>query len=106
MVGVGRHCRAMGMLLACAVALQATGALPLIVSAQAASCCCDHDKARPCHCKDCTHAREMETDQRFIQTCAGAPDPVIVVVQVAPVLAQSGLVAAADVVPPFVSSVS
>jgi hypothetical protein len=94
----------MGMLLACAVALQATGALPLIASAAAASCCCHHDKTRPCQCRTCTHAREMETDHRFIQTCAGPSDPVIVVVQVAPALPQSGLPAALDVVPPFLAS--
>src|SRR5712664_1854392 len=91
MIGVPRRCRALGALLACAVSLQATGALPLIASAEAASCCCHHDKSRACRCPTCTHARELASNQRFIRTCAGTSDPAVMVVQVAPALPQSGL---------------
>ena len=92
MVRVSRHCRAMGALLACAVALQGTGALPLMASPQAATCC-QHDKSQACHCPMCTHARELESDQRFIRTCAPSSDPALILVQVAPAMPQSGLLA-------------
>src|SRR2546430_17656316 len=97
-----RRCRAMGALLACAVSLQAPGALRLVASAPAAMSCCQHDKSRVCHCPACTHARELGSDQRFIRTCAGATDPGLVAVQVAPALPQPGLqmpVAAAAALP-------
>jgi len=84
----------MGVLLAGAVALQATGALPLIATAEAASCCCHHDKSRACRCPICTHARELASNHRFIRTCAGTSDPGLSVVQVSPALPQSGLLAA------------
>jgi hypothetical protein len=92
MVRVSRHCRAMGALLACAVALQGTGALPLIASPQAATCC-QHDKSQACHCPMCTHARELESDHRFIRTCAPGSDPALILVQAAPAVPQSGLLA-------------
>ena len=85
----------MGALLACAVSLQATGALPLVASAEAASCCCHHDKSRACPCPTCTHARELASNQRFIRTCAGTSEPALVVVQLAPALTQAGLLAPA-----------
>jgi hypothetical protein len=90
MVRVSHHCRAMGGLLACAVALQGTGALPLMASRTAASCC-QHDKSQVCHCPMCTHARELESDHRFIRTCAPGSDPALILVQVAPAVPQSGL---------------
>src|SRR5438067_6889878 len=86
-----RRCRAMGALLACAVSLQATGALPLIASGPAVMSCCQHDKSQVCHCPACTHSRELASDQRFIRTCGGATEPGLVVVQVAPALPQPGL---------------
>jgi len=93
-VRLPRHCRAMGALLACAVSLQATGALPLVATAGAASCC-HHDKSRACKCPMCTHARELASNQRFIRTCAGTTEPALVVVQLAPALPQAGLLAPA-----------
>ena len=86
-----RRCRAAGALLACAVSLQATGAVQLFASAPAVMSCCRHDKSQVCHCPACTHARELGSNQRFIQTCAGATEPGLVVVQVAPALPQPGL---------------
>src|SRR6267143_477783 len=90
MVRVSRHCRAMGALLACAVVLQGTGALPLMATPEAASCC-RHDKSQVCHCPMCTHSRELASDQRFIRTCAPSSDPALTLVQVAPAVPQSGL---------------
>ncbi len=97
MLGRPRRCRTMGALLACAVSLQATGALPLIATAQAASCCCHHDKSRACRCPTCTHARELASDQRFIRTCAGSSEPARILVHVAPALPQPGLLAPAAI---------
>jgi len=87
----------MGALLACAVSLQATGALPLISSAEAASCCCHHDKSRACRCPTCTHARELASDQRFIRTCAGSNEPARILIQVAPALPPPDLLAPAAI---------
>jgi len=87
----------MGALLACAVSLQATGALPMVSSAEAASCCCHHDKSAACRCPTCTHAREMASNQRFIRTCAGSSEPALILVQVTPALPQSGLLAPAAI---------
>jgi hypothetical protein len=95
MVQIDRHCRAMGALLACAMSLQATGALPLVASAEAASCCCQHDKSRACRCPKCTHARELASNQRFIRTCASSSEPALILVQVATAVPQSGLLAPA-----------
>jgi hypothetical protein len=93
MLGMPR-CRSMGMLVACAVALQATGTLPLIANAEAASCCCHHELSQTCRCPTCTHAREMASDHSFIRTCAGTSDPAMIVVQVAPAVPQSAPLAA------------
>jgi hypothetical protein len=89
------HYRGLGVLLACALSLQATGALPLIASAEAATCCCHHDKSRACRCPVCTHARELASDHRFIRTCGASTEPGIVLVQMAPAVPQSGLLAPA-----------
>jgi hypothetical protein len=91
----------MGALLACAVSLQGTGALPLISSAEAATCCCHHDKSRACRCPTCTHARELASNQRFIRTCAGSSEPALILVQVAPALPQPGLLVPAAIPDPF-----
>ncbi len=98
------RCRSMGVLVACAVALQATGTLPLIATAEAASCCCHHELSQTCRCPTCTHAREMASDHSFIRTCAGTSEPGLIVLQVAPVLPQSALLTPAAV--PAVSPLS
>jgi len=69
------------------VALQATGALPLVASAAAASCCCHHDKSRACRCPVCTHARELASRQRFLRTCAAHGDGAVIAVQGSPAVA-------------------
>jgi hypothetical protein len=81
----------MGLLVACAVALQATGTLPLIATAEAADCCCHHDKSQACRCPACTHARELASGQDVIRTCAGTSEPGLIVVHVAPALPQAAL---------------
>ena len=84
MLGVSRS-RAMGALIACAVSLQASGALPLIAGAGATSCCCHHhDVAPDCRCPVCTHARELASGQRFLRTCGGSSEAVLIPAQVAP----------------------
>ena len=98
MARVSRHCRVSGALLACAVALQGTGALPLMTSPEAPSCC-RHDKSQACRCPMCTHSRELESDQRFIRTCAPTGDPALILVQVAPAVPQSGLPSPAVALP-------
>jgi len=85
------RCRSMGVLVACAVSLQATGTLPLIATAEAASCCCHHELSQTCRCPTCTHAREMASDHSFIRTCVGTSEPGLIVLQVAPALPQSAL---------------
>ncbi|MGZ6142105.1 MAG: hypothetical protein ACXWLM_02145 [Myxococcales bacterium] len=57
--------RAIGVLGAFAIALQALGALPM----PAASCCCATKMAK-CHCPACAHAREIESGCRYLQGCA------------------------------------
>src|SRR5215470_2008559 len=80
--------RYLSALVACAVSLQATGALPLIASAQASCCCHHHDVSPDCRCPACTHARELASDQRFIRTCAGTTQPGLIAGQVAPAVPQ------------------
>ena len=69
----------------------------MVSSAEAASCCCHHDKSAACRCPTCTHAREMASNQRFIRTCAGSSEPALILVQVTPALPQSGLLAPAAI---------
>jgi hypothetical protein len=84
MLGLSRR-RAMGVLIACAVSLQASGALPLIAGAGAASCCCHHHDVSPdCRCPVCTHARELASGQCFLRTCGGSPEAALIPAQVAP----------------------
>src|SRR5262245_54943398 len=77
--------RALGAVLACAVSLQASGALPLIAGAGATSCGCHHHDVSPdCRCPVCTHNRELASGQRFLRSCGGTADPGLSVAPIAP----------------------
>ena len=45
----------------------------LVGPAAALSCCCAHAEKK-CHCPVCEHARELESGQRHIKTCAGGDE--------------------------------
>ena len=57
--------RAIGLVAALAVAFQAVGSVP----APMRSCCCA-EKTANCHCPVCSHARDVQSGCKFVQTCA------------------------------------
>ena len=65
-----RRSRAIGLIGAFALALQAIGAVPM----PARSCCCAA-RAAKCHCPVCAHAGEIESGGRFVQGCAPSSQP-------------------------------
>src|ERR1700719_1348479 len=46
------------------------GGLPLLTLEESVSCCCGHKSdQQKCHCKFCTHAREVAANVPLIKTC-------------------------------------
>ena len=52
-----------------AVALSAS-AVPALALPLPASCCCAHRGEKLCHCPACEHARELESGEPRLGTCA------------------------------------
>jgi len=64
-------CRLVGTFAAYLLAIQ-VGGLPLLTLEEPASCCCAHkSEQKKCHCKVCTHAREVGSNAPLVKTCGG-----------------------------------
>jgi len=62
-------CRLVSTFAAYLLAIQ-VGGLPLLTLEEPASCCCGHKSdQQKCHCKFCTHAREVGSNVPLIKTC-------------------------------------
>lgn len=71
-------CRLIGAFAAYLLSVQAAG-VPLLTAEAPASCCCGHGSDhRKCHCKACTHVREVESGLRFLKTCGPKAVPAVV----------------------------
>jgi len=67
-----RGVRSAAVAAVCALAVQ-SARLPLMLQAEAASCCCPHRAAEEvCNCPVCAHQRLLESDRPAIETCAAA----------------------------------
>src|SRR5256885_14050921 len=63
--------RIVGTMVACAMSLYATGALPQLAFADP-GCCCHHHSG-DCRCAACTHARGLASGRPMVETCGAHP---------------------------------
>lgn len=79
-------CRLVSTFAAYLLAVQ-VGGLPLLTLEEPASCCCAHKSdQQKCHCKVCTHARELGSNVPLIKTCGADTRHAAVTVGVEPFL--------------------
>jgi hypothetical protein len=77
-----RWARSLAILGVYFLALQSLGLPRLTVDPE--DCCC-HARSADCHCKFCTHARDVESGVPLMQTC-GSTSPTVAVIPVDPLL--------------------
>ena len=81
-----RWTRAAALLGVCALAVQ-SARLPILLTAEAATCCCPHRTAEDvCSCPVCAHQRMLNSGQPLIETCGSAPQAAAIAAPEAAVL--------------------